>query len=236
MLAAPDGGVTSIYLARGDEVDLFRPLLTGDIFSDTEIPGVDTETGLAMVLDHPCSMRRGVILTGHLVMARVISRPDLPRPAKWPTDRLWDLFPLPELDSSAERRAAALDQIGRVPSASLDLSRRVACLSDQGIVLLIQRQIHRLSRFVAPLPDLYEVCAPVLTEADLLSEWNAALVPHRQKATGAAMAEAIAAETDQFEAFLASDEPSLRERLKTDHLRSVVRRATRLEIRERRTR
>ena len=44
-----------LYLARGDEVNPFRPLFTGDIVADAAIPGVQ-DGGKAVVVAHPCSM------------------------------------------------------------------------------------------------------------------------------------------------------------------------------------
>lgn len=49
-----------LYHSRGEEVLPTRPLLTGDVLADVEIPGLDDGRGLAIVLTHPCSDRRDV--------------------------------------------------------------------------------------------------------------------------------------------------------------------------------
>jgi hypothetical protein len=41
-----------LYLARGDEVEPYRPVLTGDVFSGVSIPGVPHDD-LGMVISHP---------------------------------------------------------------------------------------------------------------------------------------------------------------------------------------
>lgn len=233
MLDGPEGDSTSIYLARADEVELYRPLLTGDIVADVEIPGVELGTGHAIVVEHPCAMRRGSELREYLIVARIVSRPDLPSPDTWPTTGHWDLFPLPALDGSDTRYAASLDLVGRVPSETLVAATRIACLSDSGIALLLQRQIHRLCRFRAPLGDLYEVCAPVLTEAELLAEWNEGLVPLRGPTADAEIVNALREESREFDSFLGKGDGSLRYQLGTDRLRSSVRQAVRQEIRDR---
>jgi hypothetical protein len=45
-----------IYLARGSDVPIARPVFTGDVFDDVPIPGVQNQ-GLAIVVAHPCSIR-----------------------------------------------------------------------------------------------------------------------------------------------------------------------------------
>ena len=44
-----------LYLAVGADINSHRPLFTGDIFPDIEIPGVGPST--AIVIGHPCSIR-----------------------------------------------------------------------------------------------------------------------------------------------------------------------------------
>lgn len=67
----------SLYRTRGEEVNAARPILTGDVFADLELPG---STGKmrkrhVMVLQHPCSMRKdGVSLNWQLLVAEVQKR------------------------------------------------------------------------------------------------------------------------------------------------------------------
>lgn len=68
-----------LYLAASsDEVPTARPVMTGDVFPDVIVPGVD-DAGLAIVLTHPCSMRSdGVHLAARLLMARVATSAAIP--------------------------------------------------------------------------------------------------------------------------------------------------------------
>lgn len=45
-----------LYLARGDEVDHYRPVIQGDVFREVAIPGV-SEHEFAMIITHPCTIR-----------------------------------------------------------------------------------------------------------------------------------------------------------------------------------
>lgn len=59
-----------IYRARGDEVNPHRPLFTGDVYRDVAIPGTQ-EGGMAVVLAHPCSFRKGPALIDRILVAAV---------------------------------------------------------------------------------------------------------------------------------------------------------------------
>lgn len=190
--------VADLYLARGDEVQVFRPILTGDVFSGIEIPGVERIAGdeelLAMVVSHPCTMRAGHVLKPGLQMVRVV-RHELFELKAWSNGH-YDKMPLPELsewvdaddylgeDGAAEvalRRqetfhVALLEERGRVATEALDLRRRRACLSAEGIALLQQRMSVGDNRFVPPVEELAKVCDAVLVEAELLEQWSEALV------------------------------------------------------------
>ena len=55
-LECPDAAEHLYLAASPDEVPIARPVMTGDVFTDIAVPGLDG-TGLAIVLTHPCSMR-----------------------------------------------------------------------------------------------------------------------------------------------------------------------------------
>ena len=58
-----------------------------------------------------------------------------------------------------------------VVAASLYLQRRVACLSQEGIDLLVQRWGFTCSRDVVEIPTLNELISGPWAEAELLEEW-----------------------------------------------------------------
>src|SRR3954447_22221211 len=81
---------SSLYRARGDEVVAQRPIFTGDIIFDVPVIGED-ESKNVLVLQHPCVIRRGLILTPKLLVAEV--RPEgVQRPSRW--DRVPRQMPL----------------------------------------------------------------------------------------------------------------------------------------------
>ena len=165
-----------LYLAATpDEVEPSRPMLTGDVFKDVNIPGVD-HTGLGIVLTHPCSMRTdGVTLAKRLLMARVSASTAVPL-RSWKKGH-FKVMPLPLL--MGEHHSAPFDEMGMVESTSLCATNRVACLTPYGINLLQQRFVWYLTRFLAPTHRLGEVSEAVFQEVDLCSEWVS-------EATGAA--------------------------------------------------
>ena len=70
-----------LYLARGAEVPTLRPLFTGDVIDGVAIPGVQ-ETGTAMIVAHPCSMRSGSVITARVLAAAVQPHDNVPA-HKW---------------------------------------------------------------------------------------------------------------------------------------------------------
>ena len=158
-----------LYLARGTEVEPYRPILTGDVFREVVIPGVSDAPGAAIVLAHPCSMRQGAHVRSHVQMAAVQPGAPIGFP-QW--DGNYAVMPLPDLLAPRDRtQRAAFEMTGRVPSAQLNVDRRVACLSTVGLLLLLQRLAHYLTRVVIDLDTLLESVEHVLEEADILEEW-----------------------------------------------------------------
>ncbi len=169
-LEAP-ASAEDLYLASApDDVEPARPILTGDVFNAIEIPGTPS-VGLAIVLTHPCSMRRdGVNLAERLLMATVKESLEIPL-HKWSSGH-FKVMPLPGLLGS--HHSAFLDEIGLVASEALTNAERVACLTPFGINLLQQRFVWHLTRFLAPTHRLGEASEAVFEEADLCEEWVAA--------------------------------------------------------------
>lgn len=158
----------ALYVASNPEdVEPNRPILTGDVFEDVLIPGVD-DSGMAIVITHPCSMRRdGVNLTEKLLMAKVTPYQEVPFDS-WEEGH-FRVMPLPGL--LGQPHAARFLEIGLVPSDLLVATQRLACMSPFGINLLQQRLVWYLTRFAVPTHKLNEVCERVFIEADLLEEW-----------------------------------------------------------------
>ncbi len=232
-------GLDEIYRARGDEVEIHRPRLQGDVSRGIALPGLDDdddddEHSLALIVDHPCSMRSGVQLRERVQMVRVRPKPDLPKD-KWPTGH-YCLFPLPELIPGDKRRYAAFfDEVAMVPHQALQSEGRIACLSELGILLLQQRLVHHLTRVIVRPETLREASISILEEADLQEDWSATLAIPAGIET---LADALAREEQAFDEFLgqqhSADGTSRREALKNTMLRSAVRRAVQKEINRRR--
>ena len=150
----------------------------------------------------------------------------------WPTGH-FSVMPLPEFDSGGMARAAArFDEVGMIATVELTTDRRVAYLSERGILILLQRLIYRQSRADISIETLGLACAPVLAEAELLEEWNESLVP----VGGSDPATLLAHAASEFDAFLSTTSPegdTLRELLKDQYRRPNIRRVVRDEIRRR---
>lgn len=168
---APDW--VSLYRARGDEVSTSRPIFTGDVFTDLELPG---STGAVkkrsvIVIQHPCSMRtNGVELAWHVLAAEVSRRRPLAE-AEW--QGFTNLFPLPDLVPSrsgqSRHQAGDFDNLYTVPPAML--TKRIASLSPLGVNLLLQRWVHYSSRVVVPTFQFQAETVAYYEEADLVEEW-----------------------------------------------------------------
>lgn len=220
-----------LYLARVDEVEPYRPILQGDVFRDVLIPGVELEYEHAMVIAHPCSMRRGPDLLPRIQMLPVISYEDVPF-SSWPTQHL-RVFPLQNLILDERHFAASFLETGMVVSGELSPHRRVAILTDTGMLLLQQRYVHYLTRAAMQLEQLEGVCGHVLAEAELLEDWNIELVARRVE-SGEALDTALVAEARALHEFLIvpsdEDEPTLQKSLEDPMRRGDVRRRVREEI------
>lgn len=216
-----------LYLARGDEVELFRPIITGDVFDGVAIPGCDEEAGLAIVLAHPCSMREGAHLRSHVQMAAVR------RGAPISLDH-WEgnygVMPLPELRRTGDFRDRAVFELaGRVPTGILTPERRVASLDTKGILLLLQRLTFNMTRYAPDLDTLLETIEYVLEEVDLMEEWMRGRLNIGE---GVDVGVAIRDEERAFDAILSQEinGSSLREGLRDPKSRATVRRAVRAAL------
>lgn len=214
---APD----DLYRYRTPDIPRSRPLMQGDVFDGVSIAALDDGLGLAMVLTHACSMRRGPHLRPRLVMGRVAPREQA---ISLPWKGNFSLMPLPSLlyQQPAGDWALNFEDIGSVPSAALELDRRVACLDDRGLSLLNQRHAHHFTRYAVETAVLYEQSANVLAEAELLEDWLSASLDEDAED----WEEQAVARTIEFDGFLTP----LRDGLKEPARRALIRRRVQEEI------
>ena len=157
----------SIYRGRGEEVDTFRPVLTGDVFQvegDSSAP-----PQLLLILQHPCALRvDGVNLYSSLLAARVVPFAGLR--SDW-ARITYKMMPLPNLLGDGQHYAASFVELRTVESAVLQSSQRVATLSEVGIHHLLQRWVFHSTRVVVKTVSIHESVVAQLEEAELLAEW-----------------------------------------------------------------
>jgi hypothetical protein len=115
-----------LYRARGENLNQNRPLFTGDVFRDVTIPGCQ-ETGLGIIVAHPCSFRVGEGKLTDRALAAVVRESQREGRNAW-TRGFFDRMPLPDLDGCGFW-VAYLDEIGRAETDRLYRGQRVACLS-----------------------------------------------------------------------------------------------------------
>jgi hypothetical protein len=228
-LALPPEDASGLYLARGAEVARLRPVMTGDVFDGVEIPGVDGGPGLALVLSHPCAMRDGAHVRDHIMMCAVRKSAPISRQG-WLGNV--DVMPLPDLLCDGRRKhRAEFDQSGRVRTALLDPTKRVACLDDTGIALLLQRHAFSHTRHAIEIDVVHKSVAHLLEEASLLEEWIEATCA--AGGTDPSADDVRAAEAD-FDALMLRTDPKTgetnRARLRDPMTRAAVRRLVRTEL------
>lgn len=217
---APDWA--SLYLYRGEEVSQFRPVFTGDIFMLPE------DAGMVQIIQHPCAIRLdGVNLVPQLLVATVAESNAL-KPSKWKGN--YKQFPLPELSGEGDaHRSAFFHKPSLVSPETVAGGRRLACLSQFGVNLLLQRWVHHNSRVVVPTWSVDEATAEQYEEADLVEEWREAWAD-----SGLDPAES----ENSAHAWLRSDGgngASWQSMLSSSQTRSKVRSAMRSELRRRAT-
>lgn len=186
--------IDALYLSRGENSAPHRPLMQGDVLNGISLPLFDGEAGLAIVLTHPCSMRAGPALRKTQLVCRVRGYQEVPFD-QWDRHLRWMPLPLLDEEKPDTHVAACFEELTSVATTDLPVEQRIACLSPHGISLLQQRLTYYLTRLAPPLPQLIQVCAHVLEEADLLEEWVTA--SHR---VGADMQGA----SEAFDAFITS--------------------------------
>lgn len=166
-----DPNWNSLYRARGDDVSISRPVFTGDVFRDTLCSSTEPEPGkTVLIMQHPCALRtNGVELVPRLLVAEV--RASAPIPARDWNGR-FKLMPLPELEGDGSAHFAAhMHEPYLVERSELKIENRIACLSQIGVNLLLQRWVHHNSRVIVPTFEYQNVTAEQFEEADLVEDW-----------------------------------------------------------------
>lgn len=163
---APDWA--SLYRARGDEVSEARPIFTGDVFSNVAILGNEGTPITALILQHPCALRTdGVNLVRRLLVAEVQESELIPF-SQW--NGRYKVMPLPVLIGQTHY-VAQLHEPHLVTPNVLDSATRIACMSQVGVNLLLQRWVHHNSRVIVPTANYQRATVEQFEEADLLEDW-----------------------------------------------------------------
>ncbi len=218
MALEPAADPCRLYVAVGPEVNPNRPLFTGDVLHDVEIPGIGTTA--AIVIGHPCSFRgRNGRLAERTPVTSVTPHQRIPA-HKW-SNGYFNRMPLPDLPPTGDFHVARLDLFGLALTSELSDAERIACLSHAGINQLQQRLVFHQTRLEVPTTKFHEAFAHTYEEADLLEEWNTEL-------------EGIERDTaSSFESWIREGEPSRQSLLARPQDRAHIRRIMRQEIRRR---
>ncbi len=209
-----------LYRYRAD-VPLTRPIFQGDIFEVTD-PTCSSVNQRAVILTHPCSMRKGVKIRDRLTIAQVTTTKS---PVNLPWKGNYRIMPLPDLDSGDEFWQINFEEIHTISSATLFTGKRIVCLEDLGITLLQQRYIYHLTRYQVETKTLYDSSANVMTEVDLMEYWIESLVDENSSD----LEEQIKHQQAEFDEYIST----LRNDLLTETKRASVRRKVYSEIEKR---
>lgn len=153
-----------IFMARGLDVDPFRPIFTGDVFCR------QSDHTMWAVLQHPCALRReGSDLLDQILVARVVEVDG--HRTNWAKEA-YRRMPLPGVLPDGQKYSIdflALDLMK--PEGLFSGCERIAVLSEQGVNLLLQRWVHHNSRVVVKTITFNEQISGPFAEADLQAEW-----------------------------------------------------------------
>lgn len=181
-----------LYLARGGDVEIDRPLFQGDVFADIPILQLPTtppgsldgsielayNPQLAMLVPHPCQCYNGDNVRPYLTVAPVSLVEDY---TTFGEDRKGakDKFALPDLlvpnPSSGTPEAlsyvANLGRLTSVPKKYFKESKRISCLSHQGLGLLAKRLTMFQLRHEVELANAMAYTMEEWHEAKLMQAW-----------------------------------------------------------------
>lgn len=195
-----------LYLARGhftsvDGVPLTVPYRQGDVFQGVPLPGFDAPEGghTVMLFMHPCTMRSGPSLQDWVSVIRVRkfgkgSRKDADR---WEEGNFSEI-PLRGLESNRAIFVADMGAIFTVASSQIPRTRRIASLTDSGMLAVQHRLIYHLTRLSIPYTELRQANRGLLAELEMQHGWVALAVP----SSGVPDLEQIQAAEEEFDVFL----------------------------------
>lgn len=177
-LETPPGGPSSwpnyLYRAKAPDIPATRPVFTGDIFADVPllVSGGEVQNRTVMVIQHPCAIRSdGMNLNPVVLVCEVRNHRPL-EPQEWRGfTKLMSLPDLLDVESNKRHQAVMFDRVNVCASSELLPDRRLVCLTQMGVNLLLQRWNHHSSRAVVPTWQLDEVTSGPFEEADLAGEW-----------------------------------------------------------------
>ena len=207
-----------LYLAVGADINSHRPLFTGDIFPDIEIPGVGPST--AIIIGHPCSIRgKNGQLAERTPVAAV--KTHAPVPTKRWSIGYFSMMPLAGLPAEGEFHVAHLNLFGLALTSELVTAERLACLSHPGINQLQQRLVFHQTRLEVPPGKFQQAFDHTYEEAELLEDW----------ATDLSVVDDCP--VSSFESWIREGSPDRQSRLKIREERASIRREMRKEINNR---
>ena len=206
-----------ILLASGDDANefLFRPAFTGDIY-------VLDDGRLVLLIQHPCAMRRGTVLSDRLLVCEVtLNAGGVPR--DWSGGHFKRMF-FPPIDGKTY--LAELDNIDVLERTRIERGRRIALLSAHGVNVLVQRWLHHNSRVIVPTITINVQTSGPFEEADLIGEACSELIDAGMEQSAAVQ------QVDEWLSEKYSDPGiSRREMLSDPQQRSAVRTAIRRQTR-----
>lgn len=214
-----------LYHAVGGSADSNRPVFTGDIYQNIDIPGIgqplsEAKELSAMIVAHPCSIRgRSGSLKDQIQVAPVVSHPKQPDD-KWATG-YYNRMPLYGLPLQGAFHVVYLDLLSLASTDAIRKSPRIACLTHPGINQLQQRLVFHLTRHPVPVRIFQAAFAHTYEEADRLEDWVTEL-EHFEASPEAS-----------FEAWIRAGEPSRQTRLQTPAERALIRQEMRAELKAR---
>lgn len=215
-------GWPTLYRARGADVGDERPVFTGDVFA---FSGGSRHVQL---LQHPCALRvDGLNLLDNLLVAEVCLDVDGKIPdINWRGS--YRLMPLPALvhgdGSEPTHYFADFVSLNVVKRTDIETADRIACLSQTGVNLLLQRWLHHNSRVIIPTFKIQEVAGGPFDEADLIEEWCEETAGPVEEATAAALdwlrEETSSGSTRQATIAVPQNRSAVRQEMR-QHLRAV---------------
>ncbi|MEV0093382.1 hypothetical protein [Streptomyces sp. NPDC050738] len=175
-----------LYLSRGDDCEIDRPLFQGDIFVDVPLPllpkkppvqgkvEIDFAESIVMIIPHPCQCYYGDKLRPFITVAPVTQVLDYENFGEDRTGRK-DKFALPDLmmQKGEDHKSFVADfgKIQSVPQAYLRTSDRVGCLSHMGLGLLAKRFIQFQSRVPSEMAQVMAFTQDQWHESFLMQRW-----------------------------------------------------------------